>query len=91
MHNKFTVIDRLEVWTGSMNYTINEAYFNDNNLIRIRSEQLAENYSTEFEEMFVDDQFRAWLAGKYTSSQPDHCRYTAGKLFFARRRLHGST
>ncbi len=57
MHNKFTVIDRLEVWTGSMNYTINESYYNDNNLIRIRSEQLAENYSTEFEEMFVDDQF----------------------------------
>jgi phosphatidylserine/phosphatidylglycerophosphate/cardiolipin synthase-like enzyme len=57
MHNKFTVIDRQEVWTGSMNYSVNEAYRNNNNLIRIRSSQLAENYTTEFEEMFVDDQF----------------------------------
>jgi phosphatidylserine/phosphatidylglycerophosphate/cardiolipin synthase-like enzyme len=57
MHNKFAVIDRQEVWTGSMNYSVNEAYRNDNNLVRIRSEQLAENYSAEFEEMFVKDQF----------------------------------
>ncbi len=57
MHNKFVVIDRLEVWTGSMNLTVSDAYRNDNNLVRIRSTQLAENYLTEFEEMFRDDQF----------------------------------
>jgi phosphatidylserine/phosphatidylglycerophosphate/cardiolipin synthase-like enzyme len=57
MHNKFTVIDRQEVWTGSMNYTITDGYRNNNNLVRIRSKQLAENYTTEFEEMFVDDRF----------------------------------
>ena len=57
MHNKFVVIDRQEVWTGSMNFTINGAYRNNNNLIRIRSSQLAQNYTVEFEEMFVDDLF----------------------------------
>jgi phosphatidylserine/phosphatidylglycerophosphate/cardiolipin synthase-like enzyme len=57
MHHKFTVIDRQEVWTGSMNYTLNGAYKNDNNLIRIRSSQLAEDYLTEFDEMFVADLF----------------------------------
>jgi len=57
MHNKFTIIDRQEVWTGSMNYTITDGYRNNNNLVRIRSPQLAQNYTTEFEEMFVDDQF----------------------------------
>jgi len=57
MHNKFAVIDRQEVWTGSMNYTVNEAYRNNNNLIRLQSAQLAENYTAEFEEMFVNDQF----------------------------------
>jgi phosphatidylserine/phosphatidylglycerophosphate/cardiolipin synthase-like enzyme len=57
MHNKFTVIDRLEVWTGSMNYTISEAYRNNNTLLRIRSSELAKNYTVEFEEMFADDQF----------------------------------
>jgi phosphatidylserine/phosphatidylglycerophosphate/cardiolipin synthase-like enzyme len=57
MHNKFTIIDRAEVWTGSMNYTYNDAYRNNNNLVRIRSAQLAEDYQREFEEMFVDDLF----------------------------------
>ena len=57
MHNKFVVIDGMEVWTGSMNFTINGAYRNDNNLVRLRSSQLAENYTTEFEEMFVRDLF----------------------------------
>lgn len=57
MHHKFVIIDKSEVWTGSMNFTINGAYYNDNNLIGIRSSRLAENYTTEFEEMFVTDMF----------------------------------
>ena len=57
MHNKFFIIDRLEVWTGSMNPTLGGAYFDNNNMLRIRSPQLAENYSTEFEEMFLDSRF----------------------------------
>jgi phosphatidylserine/phosphatidylglycerophosphate/cardiolipin synthase-like enzyme len=57
MHNKFIVIDRLDVWTGSMNFTTNCAYRNDNNLVHFRSSRLAENYTAEFEEMFIDDLF----------------------------------
>ena len=37
-----------------MNLTLNGAHRSDNNLIRIQSAQLAENYLVEFEEMFVD-------------------------------------
>jgi phosphatidylserine/phosphatidylglycerophosphate/cardiolipin synthase-like enzyme len=40
-----------------MNFTLNGAYRSDNNLIRIRSPELAENYLVEFEEMFADKQF----------------------------------
>ena len=57
MHDKFVVIDGYQVWTGSMNMTLNGAYHNDNNLIRIDSTRLAENYTAEFEEMFVNDLF----------------------------------
>jgi phosphatidylserine/phosphatidylglycerophosphate/cardiolipin synthase-like enzyme len=57
MHHKFAIIDRLEVWTGSMNYTTSGAYRSDNNLIRIRSPVLAQDYLVEFEEMFVNRQF----------------------------------
>lgn len=57
MHNKFVIIDRWEVWTGSTNLTTNGVYRNDNNLVRIRSSRLAQDYTTEFEEMFVADAF----------------------------------
>jgi phosphatidylserine/phosphatidylglycerophosphate/cardiolipin synthase-like enzyme len=52
MHNKFFVIDRSIVWTGSWNVTINDTFRNNNNAIVIRSSRLAENYTAEFEEMF---------------------------------------
>ncbi|MEN8240441.1 MAG: phospholipase D-like domain-containing protein [Chloroflexota bacterium] len=60
MHNKFIVIDGYEVWTGSMNLTLNGAYHNNNTLIQINSTRLAENYTVEFEEMFIDDMFSSF-------------------------------
>lgn len=57
MHDKFVVIDDSEVWLGSMNFTDSGAYTDNNNLVHIRSVQLAENYTKEFEEMFIDDKF----------------------------------
>ncbi len=57
MHHKFVIIDKSEVWTGSMNFTINGAYYNDNNLVHIRSTRLAKNYTTEFDEMYITDMF----------------------------------
>lgn len=52
MHDKFVIIDRAAVWTGSMNFTLNDAYRNDNRLIRLASAAAAEAYQAEFEEMF---------------------------------------
>ncbi|MBL8057141.1 MAG: hypothetical protein JNK29_10610 [Anaerolineales bacterium] len=57
MHNKFVVIDGSAVWTGSMNFTFNDAYRNNNNAILIRSTRLAENYTAQFEHMFTDRVF----------------------------------
>lgn len=57
MHDKFVVIDRSEVWLGSMNFTTNGAYEDDNNFLRVRSVQVAEDYTTEFNEMFEQDLF----------------------------------
>jgi phosphatidylserine/phosphatidylglycerophosphate/cardiolipin synthase-like enzyme len=62
MHDKFTVIDGREVWTGSMNYTVNDAYFNDNNLVRLKDEAAAEAYAAEFDEMFGQSRFGALSA-----------------------------
>lgn len=57
MHDKFVVIDRMEVWTGSMNFTTGGGYLDNNNLIRLQSIKLAEDYTYEFEQMFVEDHF----------------------------------
>ena len=52
MHNKFMIIDHLDVWTGSMNYTTSGVYKDNNNLLYIHSSQIAEYYTYEFEQMF---------------------------------------
>jgi len=57
MHNKFVVIDGQQVWTGSWNLTTNGTYRNNNNIIVADSRLLAENYTAEFEEMFVQRKF----------------------------------
>jgi phosphatidylserine/phosphatidylglycerophosphate/cardiolipin synthase-like enzyme len=57
MHDKFIVIDKSEVWLGSMNFTDGGAYEDNNNLMRIHSTLIAENYIKEFEEMFSEDRF----------------------------------
>jgi len=57
MHNKFVVVDSAVVWAGSMNFTRNDAYRNDNNMIEILSSQLARNYTAQFERMFVEQRF----------------------------------
>ena len=59
MHDKFVVIDGREVWTGSWNLTDNGTYRNDNNAVVLDSKNLADNYTTEFEEMFTDRAFGA--------------------------------
>lgn len=57
MHDKFIIIDKSEVWLGSMNFTDGGAYEDNNNLMRIRSTEITENYLKEFEEMFSDGRF----------------------------------
>jgi phosphatidylserine/phosphatidylglycerophosphate/cardiolipin synthase-like enzyme len=57
MHNKFVVVDGAAVWTGSWNFTDGDAYRLNNNAIRIASPELAQNYTAEFEKMFVNRKF----------------------------------
>src|SRR5262249_54774595 len=57
MHNKFMVVDGEWVWTGSWNWTTGDTYRLNNNAIKIRSKELAANYTAEFEKMFVQRKF----------------------------------
>ena len=57
MHHKFAVRDREEVWTGSWNFTVGDTYRLNNNAVRMRSAELAAQFTGEFEEMFVQRKF----------------------------------
>ncbi len=57
MHNKFLVIDSLVVWSGSTNMTNTGFTYNHNNSLVFTSTQLADIYTTEFDEMFVSGLF----------------------------------
>ena len=50
MHNKFMIMDGIMVWTGSMNYTQNGVFRNNNNLLSMRSRRAVEAYQAEFDE-----------------------------------------
>ena len=76
MHDKFAIIDRFEVWTGSMNFTTGGGYLDNNNLMRLQSSKLAENYTNEFEQMFIDDRFGA----SKTASTPNPSTTVNGSL-----------
>ena len=54
MHDKFVVVDEAWVWTGSWNMTDNGTYRNNNNGVLIASRAIADDYATEFEEMFTN-------------------------------------
>ncbi len=57
MHNKFFIFDEQVVWSGSTNMTNNDFTRNHNNTLVFTSTQLANIYTTEFEEMFVQHRF----------------------------------
>lgn len=75
MHNKFVILDRQDVWSGSMNLTIGSAYYDNNNLIHLHSVEVAEDYLQEFDEMFVRDMF-----GKDVVPETPHPQVMVGDI-----------
>jgi phosphatidylserine/phosphatidylglycerophosphate/cardiolipin synthase-like enzyme len=57
MHDKFVVVDKAAVWTGSWNFTENDTYRYNNNGVLFQSPELAHNYTVTFEKMFNDKAF----------------------------------
>lgn len=53
MHNKFWVFDNQTTWTGSTNITVNGIYKQNNNVIVIRSPEIAAIYEREWEELWA--------------------------------------
>ena len=69
MHDKFMIFDGAAVWTGSMNFTENCAYHNNNNGIYFDDRNLAANYETKFNWMF--DKHKFGSAPSHTDKIPN--------------------
>ncbi|MFN8412968.1 MAG: phospholipase D-like domain-containing protein [Anaerolineales bacterium] len=52
MHNKFWIFDQNLVWTGSTNITVNGIFKQNNNVLVIRSTDIAYIYEKEFQELW---------------------------------------
>jgi phosphatidylserine/phosphatidylglycerophosphate/cardiolipin synthase-like enzyme len=59
MHNKFIVIDGKSVWTGSTNISHTElgAEYNANVSLLLHAKEVADLFTKEFEQMFVEKKF----------------------------------
>lgn len=88
MHNKFMVIDKGEadgnkVWTGSTNLAPGGIYIADNHALYLENADLAELYTIEFEEMFVDNKFGPRSPSNTNKDWIEVDRYTKVQVFFA--------
>ena len=55
MHNKFLIVDKKVVWSGSTNYTYYAFYRNYENAVRIESSEVALFYKKQFDELIAHD------------------------------------
>jgi phosphatidylserine/phosphatidylglycerophosphate/cardiolipin synthase-like enzyme len=82
MHDKFIIVDDQVVWTGSFNATDNSLETDNNNFVRIESNPIAQDYATEFDEMYVSREF-----GQDSPNETDGTAFTLNnmpvKVYFA--------
>lgn len=57
MHDKFVIVDGRVVWTGSWNFSENDTYRNNNNVLAIAAPQIVANYQVVFDSMFKRAEF----------------------------------
>jgi len=62
MNDTFIVIDHNQVWTGSVDYDISGVYREYNSVVRVFSPEIAADFTKEFDEMFVNNQFGQLVA-----------------------------
>ena len=75
MHHKFILIDRNEVWTGSLNFTENGLYRNNNHFMRFRQPEIISAFVAEFEEMFAGNFGRTSDASNFAVYEQDNVHY----------------
>jgi phosphatidylserine/phosphatidylglycerophosphate/cardiolipin synthase-like enzyme len=73
MHDKFLIVDGNVLFTGSWNFSYNDTYRNNNNLLEITDARLVANYLAKFDELYIDHNYgsRAEVQVPYPSLSID--------------------
>jgi phosphatidylserine/phosphatidylglycerophosphate/cardiolipin synthase-like enzyme len=85
MHHKFMVVDGQAVWTGSTNLTPTSLYAHNNNALILKSSQLADAYTTEFERLFIKKEFGASVRQDVKPVKPIRIGSSTVRVFFSPR------
>jgi phosphatidylserine/phosphatidylglycerophosphate/cardiolipin synthase-like enzyme len=80
MHDKYAIIDGTKVWMGSANTTDTDNANNYDNTILWESSSLASIYETDFEEMFVNNQFTKTASPSTLDAQKTTITTAAGAI-----------
>ncbi|MFN8674663.1 MAG: phospholipase D-like domain-containing protein [Candidatus Sericytochromatia bacterium] len=64
MHHKFMVVDNNAIWHGATNPTTRGMFEHNSNSVYVKSEQLAKNFTNEFNTMFEKNDFSSPREGK---------------------------
>lgn len=74
MHNKYMIIDKEALWTGSLNWTKSGIYYNANSSVLIENAAIANAYLKDFQQMYE--------GGRFGSAKEDKTKekYEVGKI-----------
>ncbi len=91
MHNKFMIVDRHIVWSGSCNYTYYAFYRNNENLVKITGSKIASVYLQEFDELlqreYIEHAFVSESIEIYFSPEDDFAQRLITLIEGARERI----
>ncbi|MDD3626307.1 MAG: phospholipase D-like domain-containing protein [bacterium] len=73
MHHKFIVVDGTKVLTGTYNFTDDQTFNDKNMIVIIKSSSLANFYTQEFNQMFVEKKFHGYKTHISGSCYVDGC------------------
>ena len=82
MHSKYIIIDGKVTISGSANMTLSSFSYDNNFMIRIESAEIADIFTEEFEEMFVDKVFGE--ESQYTAKAPAGVKLSDGTVVYVR-------
>lgn len=83
MHHKFMVVDGAKVWAGSTNLTPTSLYMHNNNTLTLKSKELANTFTEEFNRLFEKREFGSSTRPDLPPNPPVQLKDAEVQVFFS--------